>query len=162
MLSQSDKDVFTVRADNTSFNETVLAAVDGGSNSRRIIEKTASLSQDRTSVFVVYVNDALRPYAEDELSDELPTLNRALKSIEARKRGQIESLMAESDILASSLIISRGRASREIKKVVRELNTTLLVMGSGMHTGMSWALGSTANNILHGIQSSALILRTST
>ncbi|MDX1491845.1 MAG: universal stress protein [Pseudohongiellaceae bacterium] len=132
--------------------ENVLVAIDGSTESQKIIQKALDVvagTSAKVSVVVVF-EDLLNTYTyELNMGD----FEKAQKEFQSAYTVQVKAMIDEKfpSIGAEAVHFLHGKAGDEIKKLAKDSGADLIVLGShGQGAIKSALLGSTANAVLHG------------
>lgn len=127
-------DVLGVRKRLKKHTDSAVIAIDSTPTSRKILDRARQLIPERWEVKVIHVG------------------KRA-------KQDALRELLEASQFSADDLVIVPGKPSTQIKQLVSSMNARLLVMGSGVHTGIGWLIGSTTYNVMIEMGCDTLIVR---
>ncbi|MGI9326767.1 MAG: universal stress protein [Pseudomonadales bacterium] len=149
----------------TGYYRNVIVALDSGDDalSRSMLAKTKQFLAPYPNADV-HIRHVMRPLAvnwagslEDYASSTgWQELNSEL--IRATEDG-LGALVADESLVASSVEVLHGQPSSKIKEEVQALSADLLIMGTGAHIGIGWHIGSTTNNVMHGVGCDVLAIR---
>ena len=107
----------------------------------------------------VYIVSAMRPidpYVSKLNSSMVHSFTQQAR--EARV-GEIDNQLSEANIHYKDFELRMGIPSAAIKLSAEKLDPDLVIMSTGRHLGYGWHTGSTTNNVMHGIQTNVLALR---
>jgi len=136
----------------------VLVAIDGSDESDTIIEKAAEIAAvNNAELSAVLVFEPLLGSYSFELN--MADFEMVQKQHQARVADAAKKLMDKHGVSSASVHFLSGKPATEIKKLVAESATDLLVIGSHGHNPIRAVLGSTANAVLHGIGCDVLTVR---
>ncbi len=166
VLRHANADVYGCRTGLTAgYYQNVILALDPGddTHSRSLLAKTKQFLAPYPDARI-HVRHVMRPLAvnwagslEDYSSGAgWQELNSEL--IRATEEG-LEALVADESLVASSVDVLHGQPSRKIKEEVQSLSADLLIMGTGAQLGIGWHIGSTTNNVMHGVDCDVLAVR---
>jgi universal stress protein A len=136
----------------------VLVAIDGSDESDTIVKKAVEIAAANKAVLsaVLVFEPLLGSYSFELNMADFETLQKQHNAMVA---GAARKSLAKHGIAAGSVHFLSGKAATEIKKLVAESSTDLLVIGSHGHSPIRAILGSTANAVLHGIGCDVLTVR---
>jgi universal stress protein A len=161
VLHAAHCNVLGVRSDRSGKYQCLLAALDAESSSIDVLREARALAPGAQLHAIHVMKPLLAGYSSSiaDLNQELP-----VDSIEGRLRGELgermEQLINQADVGDVTVHIRQGTPSKEIKRLLQELGADLAAMGSGQPAGSGWLIGSTTQNVLHGCDCDALIVRT--
>jgi universal stress protein A len=138
----------------------VLVAVDGSDESEKIIDKAVAVAADSNAeIDVVLVFEPLLGSYSFELN--MADFEKVQKQHQTEISEKMKQMLAARTptIPGDRVHFLYGKPAKEIKKLAKELDTDLLVIGSHGHSPITAVLGSTANSVLHGIHCDVLTIR---
>lgn len=133
----------------------ILAAVDLGETSARVLQNAAALAQlCDARLTVLHVVNYTLPLDMDYVIP--PEDDREIQMTEAASR-RLQELM-DREALSSGVetIIISGRPKSEITRVAEQANADLIVVGAHGRHGISALLGSTTDRVLHSASCNVL------
>ena len=133
----------------------ILAAVDLGETSARVLQNAAALAQlCDARLTVLHVVNYTLPLDMDYVIP--PEDDREIQMTEAASR-RLQELM-DREALSSGVetIIIFGRPKSEITRVAEQANADLIVVGAHGRHGISALLGSTTDRVLHSASCNVL------
>lgn len=141
-----------------SLYKKVLVSVDGSDESDTIIKKAVEIAAvNNAELSAVLVFEPLLGSYSFELN--MADFEMVQKQHQALVSDSAKKLMEKHGVAAASVHFRSGKPATEIKKLVAESDTDLLVIGSHGHNPIRAVLGSTANAVLHGINCDVLTVR---
>lgn len=136
----------------------VLVAIDGSDESDTIIKKAAEIAAvNNAELSAVLVFEPLLGSYSFELN--MADFEMVQKQHQALVADAAKKLMEKHGVPAASVHFLSGKPATEIKKLVADSASDLLVIGSHGHNPIRAVLGSTANAVLHGIGCDVLTVR---
>jgi len=161
VLHAAHCNVLGVRSDRSGDYQCLLAALDAESSSVDVLREARALAPGAQLHAIHVMKPLLAGYSSAiaDLNQELP-----VDTIESRLRGELDErlqqLIRQADVGEVTVHIRQGTPSKEIKRLQIQIDADLAVMGSGQPAGSGWLIGSTTQNVLHGCNCDALIVRT--
>ncbi|MFT7654112.1 MAG: universal stress protein A, partial [Candidatus Azotimanducaceae bacterium] len=163
VLYRADCDVIGIRDRN--INEpykSVVVAVDGGDQTRSILDKAATIAnKHKRRTIVTVIRPLALDYQFENLGWETDKLTDLTSDLERSLVLQIENQVSSSRLSDLEVHTRRGKPSTELKAFAKEQKADLIVMGSGSRHGPGWMIGSTTHNLLHGVSCDVLVIRQS-
>lgn len=136
----------------------VLVAIDGSDESDTIVNKAVEIAgANGAELHAVLVFEPLLGSYSFELN--MADFETVQKEHQARIADNVRTSMAGLGVPATHIHFLAGKPATEIKKLVADSATDLLVIGSHGHNPIRAVLGSTANAVLHGIGCDVLTVR---
>lgn len=140
--------------------KTILVAVDGSEESEKIMDAAArQASFNDAEVHVVMVFEPLLGHYSFELNmaDFEKVQQEHEERVAAKFREDVPARMPS--VSRDHIHFLRGKPASEIRRLAREINADLLVIGSHGHNPLRAVLGSVANGVMHGIHCDVLTVR---
>ena len=136
----------------------ILAAVDLGEDSAKILQHAAPLAQlCNARLTVLHVVDYTPPADMDYVIP--PTDEKEAKLVEAAIQKLQELLEREALTSGVETMVVSGRPKTEITRVAEQAKVDLIVVGTRGRHGLAALLGSTADRILHNASCNVLAVR---
>lgn len=127
----------------------VIVSVDLSADSQKIIDEALLIVGENTQCLrlVHVVEPVSAPYSAEFYASTFKELEqKALVSANEK----LEALGAKNSIPAENCFAMIGLAADEVRRLAKENNSDLIVIGSHGRSGWRLLLGSTANKLLHG------------
>jgi len=136
----------------------ILAAVDLSDESAQVLEKAKALAQG-ARINVVYVCELMSQLYGGELAVDISDIQ---KQMQQQATDTLDQLAEKANIPAECRYVLLGKPAAEIRRLAKELNTDLIVIGTHSRHGLGLLLGSTANSVLHGVGCDVFVVRINT
>jgi universal stress protein A len=135
----------------------ILAAVDFGENSAKVLQQAMAMAQlCAAKLSVMHVVNYSASSDTDYMLPDADELEN--KMIEAA-RNQIKELLQREALTGSvHAIIRSGRPKIEIVRAAEQEGADLIVVGAHGRHGIAGLLGSTANRVLDGAKCNVLVV----
>lgn len=137
----------------------ILVAVDGSGESERILDAAGRQAGPDTELHTVMVFEPLLGNYSFEL--DLADFEKVQQEHQERVAAATREMVAARlpSLKSENIHFLRGKPSSEIRRLAREINADLLVIGSHGHNPVAAMLGSVASGVLHGIHCDVLTVR---
>jgi len=136
----------------------LLAAVDLGENSTKVLQHAAPLAQVcNARLTVLHVVDYTPPNDVDYVI--APVDEKQSKLIDAAMQRLQELLEREALTSGVETVVVAGRTKNEIARVAEQDKVDLIVVGTHGRHGLAALLGSTSDRILHSVSCDVLTVR---
>ena len=138
----------------------ILAAVDTTEDSKQVLDAAQRLSRDHDAPLslVTVVKPFMQVYGGIDTAAIADIERGAVDQATAALNERAESLGLDSD----HVFVVRGTPAVEIRTLAREIEASVIVIGTHGRSGMGlMLLGSTANGVLHGTDCDVLAIRIS-
>jgi nucleotide-binding universal stress UspA family protein len=122
--------------------ERITVAIDGSALSSHVLAAARNLTRSRTDCQVQVVC-----VVEDE--------SRESEAILAAARRYLQ----DSDWSDLRVCVESGGVVGTLEHAIRDLDSDLLMIGSGRHRGLGWSIRSTTNSLLHEVSCDVLVVR---
>lgn len=143
---------------------TILATVDFSPVSEQVVSVSASLAAALgAQLHVLHVYDNAEFYASPTLSEKTRgEFGRYRRRARSKAFARLEHLLDSQSVdhTSATFRVAQGTPYQAIKSVARQLDASLVVMGSVGRRGVSALLiGNTAEKILHALDRSLLVIK---
>ena len=139
----------------------ILVAVDRTDDAEQVLEAAREFAEGNSATISVVT--VMWPMSDYYTSYYLPYDTNDSKRIEdaatEHATAWLSDLVKRCGVDAKTLRVTVGRPADEIRRLAKELDVDLIVIGTHGRHGMGLMLGSTANAVLHGTQCSVLAVR---
>ena len=133
----------------------IVAALDFSDNRRKVMDAALKLANNDVSkinlVHVVHPIDS---------GNNLAVYTKNFQAIEDEAVESATQELAEfgkaENVPAAQVFTRLGDTAGEVRKIVKEIDADVIVIGSHGHTGKMRLLGATANKLLHGARCDVL------
>ncbi len=158
LLRHADSAILGCHASRSLTLKKILVAVDIDEHLDSLLEQTATLLKVVTNADVYFMS-AFRPIDPYVSKLNSSMIHSFAKQAREAKLTEIDEHLSRAAIDYKDLEVKMGIPSAAIKTQAEKLGVDLVVMSTGKHLGFGWHTGSTANNVMHGIQTNVLTLR---
>ena len=138
----------------TQFSK-VLVAIDLSDESSQILDKATTLAPG-AQVHVVYVCEQFSQLYAGELALDFTEVQ---KQMQQQATVALDALAGKANIPNDHRHIVVGKPATEIRKLAKELDADLIVIGTHSRHGLGLLLGATANSVLHGVGCDVFVVR---
>ena len=138
----------------------IMVAIDHSDEAERVVQAALDATNEDTEIHLVTVVQPLTniygsmvwsPVASDTQSIE--------ESLLSQSKIRLLEIAANHSIEAENCHVLLGSAASQIRKTATKLQADLIVIGTHGRHGMGLILGSTANSVLHGVDTDVLVIR---
>lgn len=162
VLGKVGRDILGVRrSDSAIAYRRIVVAVDGLPGSSRILERARAFHRPGTELHIVLV---IRPLFSgygvdpDDFARDWP-LEEVNATLHRRLIDTVRSLADGAGLDGVAVEALHGTPYRQITRYLDRNSADLVIVGAGAHAGGGWAMGSTANRILHEAACDTLVIR---
>ena len=158
LLRHADSAILGCHAAKALTLNKILLAVDVDEHLPSLLKQTATLIKLKPSA-ELHVVSAFRPI-DPYVSELNSSLARSFTNqARSAKEHQIDHNLTAAHIHYKDLEVRVGIPSEVIKSNAKKLDVDLVIMSTGRHLGFGWHTGSTTNNVMHGVETNVLALR---
>lgn len=135
----------------------ILLAIDLSEDSQLLAERAATLAeQNKAELSLVHTIEPINFAYGGDIPMDLTAIQDQL---DEHAHTRVEQLASQFNIPKANQHIVVGLPQNEIRRLARELNVDLIVVGTHGRHGLSLLLGSTSNGVLHGAECDILAVR---
>lgn len=135
----------------------ILLAVDLSEDSQLLADRAAALAKQNEAEFsLVHVIEPINFAYGGDIPMDLTAIQDQL---DEHAHTRVAQLASQYNIAKANQHIIVGLPQNEIRRLARELNVDLIVVGTHGRHGLSLLLGSTSNGVLHGAECDILAVR---
>ncbi len=158
LLRHADSAIFGCHANQALRFKKILLAVDVDEHLPALLEQVAALQKyvPNAELHVLSAFRPIEPYTSELNSSVVRSFSNQAR---AAKSEHIDGYLSSAHIRYKDLDIRVGVPSAVIKTTAQELGVDLIIMSTGQHLGFGWHIGSTTNNVMHGVQTNVLAFR---
>ncbi|EDY86566.1 UspA [gamma proteobacterium HTCC5015] len=139
--------------------QTIIAAVDLGDDSRRVIQRALELA-GQGNIHVLHVVESFENlYVGDDWFGGGLNALELQQSVEQQRKEQLATLVGDVGNDRLKMVVHSGSPAAEIRAYAAEVDADLIVVGTHGRHGLELLLGSISNGVLHGTPCDVLAVK---
>ena len=137
----------------------LLIGLDLSPESQQVVDRVKQLFADRD--LKISICHILEPLAFTYGGDIPVDLSDVQVQLEEQATQRLATLAEQLDVPAENQHIVLGQPANEMRRMAKEQNVDLIIVGSHGRHGLALIFGSTSNSVLHGAPCDVLAVRIS-
>ena len=138
----------------------ILVAIDSTEEAENVIMSAMLVAEEHAEVHLINVVQPLAGiYGTMIWSPDLPDNQGIEDSLVQQSRSHLSELGLRHGLSIENIHTVIGSAAPKIRSLAEEIGADLIVIGTHGRHGIGLILGSTANAVLHGVNTDVLVIR---